>query len=119
MAVAIPARTSAPRGPAATIRPTRSSAVVAICSGSSELIMTASIERSGTKLVRLARTHGRAAIAPGGADIAHDGGDIIVGQDACKRWHAVGPRIALGARRIAAVQHHADRIDGGFHFDGL
>ena len=60
------------------------SAVVSVCSGSSELIMCASVQRCGAQLVGLARADRRAAIAPGGADVGDDGGNLVVGEGPAK-----------------------------------
>ena len=41
------------------------------------------------------------------------------GQPLRKRRHAVRHRISGGPRRIAAIEHHPDRVDGGNHLDRL
>src|SRR4029079_6116042 len=102
----------------ATTSSTAWSAVAGLVGGS-ELIMAASFQRCGAQLVGVARRDRRAAIAPGGADVGDDGGDLVVGEEACEGRHAVGHRIALGARRIAAIEHHADRVDRRLHLDRL
>jgi hypothetical protein len=50
----------------------------------SELIIAASIQRRGAQFVGLARGDRRAAVAPGGADIGDDRGDLVVGQGCAK-----------------------------------
>ena len=75
-------------------------------------------ERSASVLASPALT-GAPAIAPCGADIGDDRRDFVVGQRLRERRHAIGHRVACGAGRIAAVQHHADRIDRRSHLDRL
>src|SRR3954469_12122000 len=114
----MPATTIAPDGPCATTSSMAWSATAGLVGGS-ELNMGLSVQRCRAQLVGLARRDRRAAIAPGGADVGDDGGDLVVGEEAGEGRHAVGHRIALGARRIAAIEHHADRIDRRLHLDRL
>ena len=59
------------------------------------------------------------AVAPGDADVGDDGRHFVVVQDVRERRHAVRPRVLPRPRRVAAVQHHADRVDRRRHRDRL
>src|SRR4051812_38742003 len=109
MAVAMPATTMAPCGPAVTMASTAASSDgEAPGPGGGELIMAGfrssqprfgrSVQRRGTQFIGLPRRNRGAAVAPGGADIGDHGGDLVVGERLRKRRHAVGHRIARGAR---------------------
>src|SRR5215472_17851465 len=117
-AVARPASTTAPFAPDRSIAFTAAS-----CSGLgspswatvSELIIAASIQGSGAQFVGLPRRDRRPPVAPSGADIRHDGGNLVVRQGLREGRHAVRLRVARGAGREAAIEDHADRIHGGLH----
>src|SRR5215469_5012754 len=87
--------------------------------GRSELITAASIERCRAELIGVAGADRSTPVAPGGPDIGDDGRDLVVREEPSERWHAIRLRIACCTWRIAAIEHHADRIDRGFHFYGL
>ena len=72
--------------------------------GGSELIIGPSVQRGGAQLVGLAARHRRAAIAPGGADVGDDGGDLVVGEE-CRRTAAC--RRASDCPRCPADSRHS------------
>src|ERR1700712_3526737 len=100
MAVAMPATTTAPLGPDRTILSILASSVSDDSGASWGTIMASSVKRCGAKLIRLARRHGSAAIAPGCANVGDHRGDLIVGQRLSERRHAVRHRISGRARWI-------------------
>src|SRR5580692_2223925 len=110
--VAIPANATAPVAPERTMRRTDASSVLpgSVWMGS-VFSMAGSILWRRAQLIGVARGYRRAAVAPGSADIGDHGGDLVVGQALRERRHAIGPGVTLRARREAAVQHHADRVD--------
>ncbi|CAM2151862.1 hypothetical protein PT2222_270036 [Paraburkholderia tropica] len=78
-----------------------------------------SVERCGAQIRHLLRRDRRALVPPRHADEGHDRRHFLVGQRLGERRHAVRARIALRAGRIAAVEHHPDRIHRRFHLDRL
>src|SRR5215470_15648165 len=110
IAVAMPATANAPAGPRRTMSSTRrwSASSVAGSVG----IMRVSFGEQGPQLAYLRRRHRGAAVVPRHADVGHDGRGLGIVQDVRERRHSVRSWVLLGARRIAAVQHHANRIDG-------
>src|SRR4029077_1046142 len=120
MAVASPASATPPFAPDCKIAFTsRSCYALSMWSpvAGSEFIIVASIQRRRAQLIRLARRDRRPPVPPGGADIGHDGGDLITGKGLREGRHAVGHRIAFRAGRNPAVQNHSDRVHGRFHLD--
>lgn len=61
----------------------------------------------------------RTVVAPRHPDIRDDRRDFLVRQRLRERRHPVRTRILERARRIAAVQDHADRVDRRFHHDRM
>src|ERR1700712_1662307 len=119
MAVAMPATTMAPRGPDRTILSILASSASDDSGASWGTIMASSVKRCGAKFVRLSRRYGSAAGAPGRADVGDHRGDLIVGRRRREGRQAVGHGISGRARRVAAVEHHSNGVDGGRHLDGL
>ncbi len=80
MNVETPAKAIAPCGPTLTIR-SRSSGLASEsseeCNG--ELSIATSIERCRAERIGFVSADGGATVSPGGSDIRHDGGDLIVG----------------------------------------
>src|SRR6187402_1892609 len=113
----MPATTIAPCGPLATMLSTFSSMASGPLSG--VLIIDASLQGDGAQLVGFRSVDRRPGVAPCRANIAHDSGNLVVGKGDRERRHTMGHRVAESAGRIATVQHHADRVDGGAHLDRL
>src|SRR5262249_29780697 len=78
-----------------------------------------SVGRKSSRLRRFPDRHGARAVAPRLAHVGDDRCDLPIGQQMTEGWHAVRARIAIGARREAAVEHHAQRIACRCHYDGL
>src|SRR3984957_21107819 len=102
MNVARPASTAAPDGPPGLSRLGASSEPVSI---GSVFSIAASILRCGTQFIRITRGYRSAAVAPGGADVGDDRGDLVVGQTLCEGRHAIRSRVGLRAGRETTVQH--------------
>src|SRR5499426_1702766 len=67
--------------------------------------------------LHLGGRHWQRAVPPRLADIGHDRRDLLIAQVLGEGRHAERARIALGARREAADQHHPDRVDRMRHED--
>src|ERR1700681_2417469 len=116
IAVAIPATAIGPPGPVRTMASTESSSERdAEDSCADELIMSPSVQRCRAQLVGLPRRDGASAVAPGGPDIGDDGGDFVVGKPVREWRHAIWHRVSGRSRRIAAIEHHPDRVDRRTH----
>src|SRR5262245_49443719 len=108
----MPAMAKAPLGPRATISSTwlASRSAGGLLAG--ELLADGpladfamalpSLGNQRAQYVHLCGQHRCAVVAPGDADVGHDGGHLAIIEDVRKRWHAVRPRILLRAGRIAA-----------------
>src|SRR6186713_3017207 len=68
---------------------------------------TPSVHRRRAEAVDFERRHESRAIAPRIADIRDHRGDFIVVERRAEWRHAIRARIARGARRETAVEHHA------------
>src|SRR6478735_7569919 len=119
MAVATPATAKAPTGPWPTISSTRLSSAVGWSVFEIFAMEASSFGQQLAQFVGLRGSDRRARVIPGNPDIGDNGCDLVVIEDVAERWHAVRPRILLGSRRVAAVEHHAYGVDGRRHGDGL
>src|SRR5665213_1745050 len=119
IAVAMPATTTAPNGPARTIRSSLACSVSVDEAESWETIMASSLQWRGTERVGLACGNRGAVVAPGDPDVGHDRRDFVVGERLGEWRHSVRHRIADRPRRIAAIEDHPHRIYSRGHLDRL
>src|SRR5450759_328666 len=117
IAVAMPATTTAPSGPARTILSTLASSVSADEAESWETIMASSLQWRGAERVGLACGNRGSVVAPGNPDEGHDRRDFVIRQRLGERRHSVRHRVAGRPRRIAAIQNHPHRVDSRGHLD--
>src|SRR5688572_24387539 len=111
IAVATPATANVPAGPRPTISSTAASFAASLAGAWSSGLIGASFGKQRAHLAHLPRGHRRAGVLPGHADIRHHRGHLVVVEDVRVRRHPVRARVLARARRIAAVQHDADRVD--------
>src|ERR1700737_1777496 len=115
----MPATATAPSGPDPTILSTLASSDAVDGGASWETIMASSLQRCRAERVGFGCGNRGSVVAPGNPDVGHDRRDLVIRERLCEGWHSVRHRIACGARRIAAVENHPDRIDGRGHLDRL
>src|ERR1035438_10474272 len=117
IAVAMPATTTAPCGPDRTISSILASSVSGDDGASLETIMATSLQWRGAERVGFGGGNRGSVVAPGSADIGHNGSNLIIRKRLCEGWHTVGHRIAGRPRRIAAIENHSHRVHGRGHLD--
>src|SRR4051812_41211763 len=119
IAAAMPATAKAPEGPRATIASSSCSSIPSSGWGVLGSLMAVSLRKDLAQLVRLCGAYGRSRVVPGDADVGDDGSHLFVIEQVREGRHAVGPLVLRGSRCVAAVEHHADRVDRRAHRDGL
>src|ERR1700687_2679997 len=103
IAVAMPATTTAPRGPDRTISSILASSVSGDDGASRETIMASSLQWRGAECVGFGCGDRSSVVAPGNPDVGHDGCDLVIRQRLDEQRHAVRHRIVCWGRRKTAL----------------
>src|SRR5471032_1624637 len=78
-----------------------------------------SVQRGRTQVADLLRRHRRTVVAPRHTNVRHHCSHFRIRQRLSERRHAIRMRVAVRARRVTAIEHHADRVYSRLHLDGL
>src|ERR1700675_2091693 len=119
IAVAMPATTTAPSGPDRTISSILASSVSGDDGASRETIMVSScsLQWRGAERIGLACGNRGSVVAPGNADVGHNGGNLIIRKRLCEGGLSMRHRIAGRPGGVAAIKNHPHRVHGRGHLD--